>query len=164
MVSVSVFQLQQAVLHLLDDYCRDYLIFKPKYYFIAHKYILKITTHESDEQSKKAILFAVFQLYKKLILLKSEKLATRVGLLLARYLHINEQEYLHYREAKIWTQHYFQGYGPFESRVYEDNNKQQFVNVTDPIYKRFTRLKNQIELSKVVPFDFHPHYAETVFP
>lgn len=145
--------LKMKILMILDLYRRDYVLFKPRFYSLADKYIRQLTTaQEVNESSGIMLLNTLMGLYKKLIIRKSERLATQIGCELADYFQIARPFYLEYRESKIWTQRYIAGMGPFECRVYPHDSPSAGYRIDrDPVYSAYVRLKNQAELSKVHP-------------
>jgi len=145
-------KLRNNITLILEKYCRMrvYIVFKPTFYALTRRYLDKLANvcPDADEID---VLNTVVGLYKKLIAKKSERLATSVGIELAKYLKLNPESYLAYRESKIWTQRYIKGLGPFESQVYhQDHNKIHSKIEFDPVYIQFIQLKNQLELSKVM--------------
>lgn len=138
-------------LSILDFYRHDFVLFKPRFYDLAEKYKGELhALQQNTANSPMTNVTLVMGLYKRLIVRRSEKLATLIGCELAEYFNIERRAYLEYRDAKIWTQRYIAGMGAFECRVYyRDGESSSFRVERDPVYASYMRLKNQEELSKV---------------
>jgi hypothetical protein len=171
MTHESLTELKQCILMALQNYCKNYFLFKPTHYSIAKKYIEKLnrtgivlvqahTTFEGKgesgtrEYSIIPLLKIIFGLYKLLLKKNSEIFATNIGLILARELGVNEVDFLKYREARILTQRYIKGFGLFESQVYRKSENKIITETTlDPIYSAYNRLNNRLKLSKLITKD-----------
>ncbi len=148
-------ELQMTALTILNEYCNKYILFKPIHYLLANKYIDKLHKIVGEDVTKGVqVLNVIFDVYKKLVENKSEVLATSIGSLLAQQLNVSESDFLKYRESKIWTQRYIQGFGLFESQVYEQKNKKPVPHIAiDPVYNAYVCLNNLFKLSKVITED-----------